>query len=135
MNGENTMRLSKNALALAGLAFAAAGVISLNATTAFAHHSASMFENQKNVELEGTVKEFQFTQPHIWVQLLVPDSAGKLIEWSIEGGSPSQLGRKGWRRSTLNPGDKIKLTMHPLKDGRPGGSLVSIILNGKDITS
>lgn len=92
-----------------------------------AHHSFSMFDLKKEVVLQGVVKEFQWTNPHIWVQVLVTDEAGKTIEWSIEGNSPSTLSRQGWSKRTLVSGEKITLTMHPLRDGSPGGSLVQIV--------
>src|SRR6478736_7045110 len=86
--GRELMQVSKKMLALAGVA-----VVSLASAPAFAHHSFAMFDNQKNVTLEGTVKEFQWTNPHSWIQLVVKDASGKEDEWSIEGGSPNGLSR------------------------------------------
>src|SRR5688572_11149302 len=65
------------------------------AGTAGAHHSDAMFEREKVLELSGTVKEFQFTNPHTWIQVDVKDEKGELTEWSLEWGSPNQLGRQG----------------------------------------
>jgi Family of unknown function (DUF6152) len=98
-----------------------------------AHHSFSMFDNETNVTLEGTIKEFQWTNPHTWTQVLVKDAAGKVVEWSIEGGSPNSLSRSGWKRTSIKPGDKAVLVIHPLKDGSPGGSLVTISVNGERV--
>ena len=100
---------------------------------AFAHHSFAMFDNQKDVTLEGTIKEFQWTNPHTWIQVMVKDAAGKEVEWSIEGGSPNSLSRNGWKRTSLKPGDKVVLVTHPLKDGSAGGSLVTVSVDGKPI--
>ena len=99
----------------------------------FAHHSFAMFDNQKSLDLEGTIKEFQWTNPHSWIQLIVKDPSGKDVEWSIEGGSPNGLGRSGWTRMSLKPGDKATIVIHPLKDGTPGGSLTSATVNGLQI--
>ncbi|MEI9892056.1 MAG: DUF6152 family protein [Caulobacteraceae bacterium] len=84
------MQVSKKMLALAGVA-----AVSLAAAPAFAHHSFAMFDNQKNVTLDGTVKEFQWTNPHSWIQLVVKDASGKDVEYSIEGGSPNGLSPLG----------------------------------------
>ena len=122
--------MSSGKLALVGLAAAAA--VSASAP-AFAHHSFAMFDNQKNVTLEGTVKEFQWTNPHSWIQLMVKDPSGKDVEWSIEGGSPNGLSRGGWKRTSLKPGDKATVVIHPLKDGTNGGSLATVTVNGVQI--
>ena len=105
-------------------------VLALGAPAAQAHHSFAMFDNTKNVTLEGTVKEFQWTNPHSWVQVMVKDPTGKEVEWSIEGGSPNGLARQGWKRTAIKAGDKAKVVIHPMKDGGPGGSLVEISIDG-----
>jgi hypothetical protein len=123
------MRVSKSVMALAG------AWVSLAAAPAFAHHSFAMFDNQKSVTLEGTVKEFQWTNPHSWVQLVVVDpKTGKDVEWSIEGGALNLLARQGWTRNSLKPGDKATIVIHPLKDGTTGGSLVTAAVNGVEIS-
>ena len=106
----------------------------LAAAPAMAHHSFAMFDNQKTVVLDGTVKEFQWTNPHSWVQIMVKDPAtGVETEWSVEGGSPNGLVRQGWKRTSLKPGDKAQITIHPLKDGSRGGSLVDASVGGVKI--
>ncbi len=122
------MQVSKMLLAVAGVS-----VVGLAAAPAFAHDSFAMFDNQKNVTLDGTVKDFQWTNPHSWVQLMAKDASGKEVEWSIEGGSPNGLSRSGWKRTSLKPGDKAQVVIHPLKDGTNGGSLVSVTVNGVQI--
>ena len=88
------------------------------------------FDNTKETTLNGTIKELQWTNPHIWIQVLVGDPAGKVIEWSIEGGSPNNLARKGWSRNSIKAGDKVAITIHPLKNGDNGGSLMKVVVNG-----
>jgi hypothetical protein len=97
-----------------------------------AHHSFATFDQTQERTLVGTIKEVQWTNPHIWVQMLVKDPAsGAVAEWSIEGGSPNGLGRQGWKRSSMNAGDHVEMIIHPLKDGSKGGSLVRVFINGK----
>ena len=72
------------------------------------------------------MKEFQFTNPHSWIQLNVADPTGKVTEWSLETNGVSQLFKKGWRSQTLKPGDKVTIAVHPLKNGNPGGSVMSV---------
>jgi Family of unknown function (DUF6152) len=100
--------------------------------TAGAHHSFATFDQTHEKTLVGTIKEVQWTNPHIWVQVLVKNPAtGEVVEWSVEGGSPNGLSRQGWKRSTLNAGDAVEIVIHPLKDGSNGGSLVRVSVNGK----
>lgn len=100
----------------------------LFAESLWAHHAFSMFDQTQRVELHGVVKEFQWTNPHVWVQLLVTDDDGTVVEWSIEGSSPNGLRRQGWKSSTLQPGMDVTVIINPLKDGQAGGSLVNVTL-------
>lgn len=95
-------------------------------TPALAHHSFSMFDSVNHITLEGQVREVQWSNPHIWVQFVVPTKDGKTLEYSVEGQSPNVLLRMGWSKSTLKSGDTVKLVIAPLKDGKPGGSLESV---------
>jgi hypothetical protein len=88
------------------------------------HHSAAMFDNTKVIEISGTVREFQWTNPHIWIQLTVKDAAGKTVEWSIEGGGPNSLSRQGWRSTTFKPGDAVSVRINPMRDGTSAGLFV-----------
>jgi len=101
-------------LALAALAVPVSG-------TASAHHSFAAFDTAKMVEIKGVVAEFQWTNPHSWIEIDVPNAAGKVERWSIELNSPNNLSRQGWSRHDLKPGDKITLTVNPLRDGKLGG--------------
>jgi hypothetical protein len=114
---------------------AAVLLVAAGATSASAHHSFALFDAQKNVTLEGEVKQFQWTNPHTWIQLMVVDAAGKAAEWSIEGSSAATMSRQGWSRMALKPVDRATVVIHPLKDGTRGGSLVSATVNGQVIGS
>ena len=109
-----------------GAALAAVAVALLAPAAASAHHSTAMFDMDHEVSLQGTIKEFQWTQPHTWIVFLVPTASGAADEYGIEGMSPSYLGRNGWSKHTLQPGDKVTLSIHPLKDGRKGGFDASV---------
>ena len=91
-----------------------------------------MFDMNKEITLTGTVKQFQWMNPHTWIVFEVPNAQGAVEEYGIEGMSPNYLARNGWSKHTLKPGDKVVLTIHPLKDGRKGGFNVSVKLpNGQ----
>ncbi len=112
-----------------GYGWAAAGLLPIymvSATPAFAHHSGAMFDANQTVTLDGTVKEFQWTNPHSWLQLVVPDGNGGSKEWSLELVSLNVLAHNGWKPATLKPGDKVQVSMHPLKNGDPGGMGVTV---------
>jgi hypothetical protein len=99
-----------------------------------AHHSGAMFDRSKVVELRGTVKEYQFANPHVWIEMMVPEKNGREVQWSIEGEGPGMMARIGLGRTVLKAGDKVFVRAHPLRDGRSGGSFVSITLaDGKTI--
>jgi Family of unknown function (DUF6152) len=92
-----------------------------------AHHSYAMFDRTKTISLDATVKDYQWTNPHTWIEVLVVTSEGEK-RYSIEGNNPRVLSRAGWRFNTLKPGDKVKIVINPLRDGARGGSLVSATL-------
>ena len=95
---------------------------------AFAHHSTSMFEPEKRVTLTGAVKDFQWTNPHAWIQVSVTGADGKSSDWSFECGSPNTLSRQGWKPSTLKPGDPITVVANPMKDGTSAGLMYTVAL-------
>jgi hypothetical protein len=110
-------------------AFAAAlTALALVAAPAMAHHSGAMFERGKEVVLKGSIKEFGWNNPHSWIRIMVPDAAGAQTEWTVEMGAPGGLARTGWTKNSLKPGDKVELTVHPLKSGGPGGSFKQVVL-------
>jgi len=93
-----------------------------------AHHSFVMFDTSKQVTITGSVTSFEWTNPHTYIEIDVPEESGAVKHWSIELGSPSILRNGGWKHNTLAPGDKITLTINPLKNGNPGGLLLQAIL-------
>jgi Family of unknown function (DUF6152) len=108
------------AAVLAG-AFGIAGV-------ARAHHSFAMFDQSETTTLEATVKEFQWTNPHAWIEVMASTPEGPK-QYSIEGHNTFVLTSAGWKFNTLRPGDKVRVVMNPLRNGAPGGWLVSVTLS------
>ena len=99
------------------------------AAPASAHHSFAMYEPTKTLTLKGTVKTFQWTNPHVVIWILVqPEGGGAPQEWSIETTSPGVLIRDGWTRQSIKPGDRVSVTFSPLRDGSHGGGLNSVTL-------
>jgi Family of unknown function (DUF6152) len=112
--------------------FAAASLVW--GAAAMAHHSFAMFDQSKLVPLKGTVHDFQWTNPHAYIDIDVPNSHGGVVLWNVELNSPNNLERQGWHEHTLLPGDKVTVVINPLRDGRKGGLFVSVTLpNGKVI--
>jgi hypothetical protein len=102
------------------------------AVPAQAHHSGAAFDRQQQKTLTGTVREFEWTNPHCYIQLLVRTDKGEVQEWSLEMGAPQHIYSAGWRPTTVKPGDKITVTFFPLRDGGNGGEIQSATtLDGK----
>jgi Family of unknown function (DUF6152) len=101
---------------------------SLAATLAFAHHSFAMFDQTKQVSLKGTVKEFQWTNPHAFISVDVNENGNSEI-WDVELNSPNNLKRQGWTSKSVKAGDKVTITLNPLRDlTHKGGLFVAITL-------
>ena len=97
--------------------------LALGATPVGAHHSTAIYDSENPVELAGTVVEWQFVNPHCFIILEVADAAtGEKKVWSLEGGNTAGLFRRGWTPNTLKAGDKIMITVRPLRSGAPGGN-------------
>ena len=115
-------------LAVAGLALAGVPAVQ-------AHHSFAMFDQSKRVTLKGKVAEFQWTNPHAFIELVVTGSDGKDVHWSIELNSPNNLKRQGWARTSLKAGDQVSVTLNPLRNGKTGGLFNSVVLpDGKTLS-
>jgi hypothetical protein len=97
-------------------------------TAALAHHSFAMFDHVNRVTLAGTVTQFQWTNPHVFIELDVSNGNGGIKHYSIECASPNVLMRVGWKYSDVKKGDKITLLVNPLKNGDPGGMLETATL-------
>ncbi len=104
------------------------GALLVAAAPVFAHHSFAMFDMQKEVTAKGVVKEFQWTNPHSWVQIEIKNDKGATEEWALEALSPNVLSRMGWKRNSLKAGETITVVYHPARDGSHGGHLVNVTL-------
>ena len=105
------------------IAFAA--LLAAFAASVSAHHSFAVFDLTSQKSIEGTVKKVDWTNPHVWVWVDVPTTGGGTETYGFEGMSPNFLARRGWSRTTLQTGMKVTVQYRPLKDGKPGGMLVS----------
>ena len=124
----------KTTLKLAMLAAVISAGLIAAAPPAAAHHGFAVFDTTARKTITVTVKTFEWTNPHTWVWLDVPNDKGGVDTWGFEGMSPNFLGRRGWTRTSLKPGDKITVTYYPLKDGSKGGVFMSAKLpNGQEM--
>jgi hypothetical protein len=110
------------------LAIAVTVIVLARVVPTYAHHSFAMFDQSKQVTLKGTVREFQWTNPHAWIHLDVPNADGLKDTWQVELNSPNNLKRQGWKSSSIKTGDQVTLLLNPLKDGSKGGLFISITL-------
>ena len=103
-------------------------------TTAQGHHSTAMFDFSKKIEVTGTVKDFEWTNPHTWTNVRVEGGRTAGV-YGLEGMSPNYLARNGWTKRTFNPGDRVTLKFAPLRNGEPGGYFLEARLaDGKVMT-
>ncbi|GAA0282434.1 hypothetical protein GCM10009127_24770 [Alteraurantiacibacter aestuarii] len=107
---------------------ALAGVLGLAmvAPPTMAHHSFAMFDRTREVTVSGTVREFQWSNPHAYIQLVAKDARGNDVEWSLEMGSPMYLYARGWRPRTLRPGSQVSVKLNPLRNGDNGGVVLEV---------
>lgn len=116
---------------------AAVGCLSLflllAAMPAAAHHSGAMFDRDKQVSLTGTILRFEWTNPHSWIEIEVPNENGGSDKWSVECNSPNNLARQGWKSTSLKPGDKVTIVIHPLRNGEKGGSFLLVTLPSGEV--
>jgi hypothetical protein len=99
-----------------------AGFLAGGALPSLAHHSGAMFDDKKTVEIKGTVKEFQYTNPHSWLLIDVKNDDGSITTWGFEAEGPSTLLRAGIRKSDFSPGTDVTIWGHPMRDGRPAAT-------------
>lgn len=92
---------------------------------AVAHHSFAAFDQSRTINLSGTVKSFEWTNPHSWVHLIVNNPDKTTSQWDIECGNPNLNVRLGWKQKDMKPGDKVTISIHPMRDGSKGGTLLS----------
>jgi len=106
-----------------------AGSVALSSTAAFAHHSFAAFDMDNKVTIEGDVAEVQWTNPHTWIEVNVPNENGEIERWGVEFNSPNNLTRQGWRRDTIQAGDHVTFVISPMRDGRLGGLFYEVTLS------
>jgi translation initiation factor IF-1 len=99
------------------VAFIILAVVLLQPASVLSHHSNSAYEVQKVITITGVVKEFVWSNPHTWLYVIVDDGHGGKVEWACEGRAPGILGRAGWTRNSLKPGDTVTVDMSPAKNG------------------
>lgn len=116
------MRFS--ALGIAGLFLLGSG------GAASAHHSGAMFDQAKTITVVGTVREFKWASPHAWLYLVMAVPGGMTEEYAVELSSINIIARRGWDRHSANPGDRLSVTVHPMRDGGKQGLLLSMTLPG-----
>ena len=109
--------------------FTLAAILALvpGTTRLIAHHSFAMFDTANPITISGVVTAFEWTNPHVYIEVDVPDGQATK-HWAIELGSPSILMRGGWKFSTIKKGDKITAVVSPLRSGEPGSLLNRITL-------
>ena len=111
-------------------------IITAVATLAFgvpasAHHSFAMFDNEKSMTVQGQVKEFEWTNPHSWLRVMVnDDKTGKPVMWALELSSPARLTTMGMHSNSVKAGDNVTVTFHPMRDGTRGGQFIQAVLPG-----
>ena len=110
------------------LACLATGLCAL-AAPALAHHSFAMYDREREITIAGTVHDFQWTNPHAWIDVDVPNATGGADKWGIELNSPNNLSRQGWRSSLMKPGDKVAVVLNPLRNGAHGGLFLQVTLS------
>jgi Family of unknown function (DUF6152) len=115
---------------------ASLGLVAMVIQVASAHHSYSSFDMGKVVKVSGVVREWHWTNPHSFVVLATKDSAGHSVNAVLEANGPGYLARQGWKRESIHPGDKITATLHPMRSGTPGGTLIAVTLpNGQELSA
>lgn len=104
------------------------------ASSAWAHHSTAEFDYTKQVTIQGTVKEVQWTNPHSYIQLMVDAQGTELVQWSVEIGSPTLNIDLGWKKTSVKPGDVVSMTLSPARNGKPYGTLrVLTFADGREL--
>lgn len=101
-----------------------AAVLFLMSPLLSAHHSSAMFDSGKVIEVAATVTEFQWTNPHIWIEIRIINAGGEEEDWSIEGRGPNSLFREGWRPGIFKTGDEITIRFNPMRDGSFAGGFI-----------
>jgi len=98
---------------------------------AFAHHANTTYDHGNLITVGGTVQDFHWSNPHTWIDVMVPLGNGEEQLWKLEGTNVNTLIRAGWTKETLQPGMQVKILVSPRKDGEPVGEWNKVIsING-----
>lgn len=104
------------------------------APSTWAHHSTAEFDYTRQITIQGTVKEAQWTNPHSYIQLMVDDGGAEPVQWSVEIGSPTLNIDLGWKKTSVKPGDVVSMTLSPARNGKPYGTLrVLTFADGREL--
>jgi hypothetical protein len=95
---------------------------------AFAHHSFAVYDHNRTLTLRGTVTRFQWTNPHGFIEMDVPQTDGSMKHYSVELTSINMMQRVGWRSNMIKPGDKVQVVVAPLLSGEPVGLGLEVVL-------
>jgi hypothetical protein len=112
--------------------WAAAGIIAtlgagIALEPALAHHSFALYDMGRSVEIDGSVDKMEWSNPHCWLFIWVAGADGAKVSYGFEMTSVGEMTRRGWKKTVVKPGDKIKVKYHPLRDGRNGGLMMSVM--------
>jgi hypothetical protein len=105
----------------------AALTLGIGAAPVFAHHSFGLFDMSKSAQIEGTVIKLEWSNPHCWLFVMVPSADNAEVSYGFELTSVGEMTRRGWSKSAVKPGDKVKVTYHPVRDGRPAGYMMTVM--------
>jgi hypothetical protein len=103
--------------------------LSLYSTASLAHHSPIVFDRTREVTIVGVVTEFKWSSPHAWIHIDVKDDKGHVDNWGVEMDPASSLAKSGWKSTTVKPGDKVSIVVHPLRNDEKGGQYIAITLS------
>jgi hypothetical protein len=124
---------------LAAISFAVVGLLAVSVPL-FAHHGGASYDTSKTVTVKGTVTDYIWANPHVFVKLDVKDDSGNAVHWIVEAQNPVSMMQIGWSKNTFKPGDEVEIDAMPAKNGNPVGFLGSssptaprrrIVINGK----
>ena len=111
------------------------GVLTFSGAT-FAHHGSAAFDMGKKITMKGTVTEWVWANPHCFLKYDVKDDSGNPVHWVVETSNPPDMINSGWSKQSLSPGDEVTVTVEPVKNGRPVGHLLEVVLpNGKTLSA
>ena len=110
------------------IALVLGAVLAIACTPSFAHHGAASYDVDKKVELKGTVAQYLWANPHVLIQVDAAAEGGQTVRWVVESENPSAMVNRGWSKDSMKTGDQVTLTVTPVKNGRPYGRIIDVLL-------